>query len=123
MRSCDDQRNISWADALHPHKKARKHDNGARVELSGKAAIAKSHGIDTPWNDIFDKGRIISSTGGDGKVYQGTTLKGNKPAALKFVYAGGGDKNAIEKAMARGHHITHLRSPEHRSVAGHIICA
>ena len=99
MAHCDAQRNIAWAEALRPHDKDDDRDDtrGACVELPGVSAIAKSHGIDTPWHAIFRRGRNICNTGGDGRVYQAKTLKGNKPVVLKFVYGARDDIDKTEK--------------------------
>ena len=114
---------IALVEARRPHKKkARSHNTGASVEESSASAIAKSHGIGAPWDDISRRGRDISINGGDRKVYHATIVKGRKLAVLKFIFAACRDKDATETAMARGHHITHVRSPEHRSVVGHIHC-
>ena len=99
MAHCDAQRNIAWAEALRPHDKDDDRDDtrGACVELPGVSAIAKSHGIHTPWHAIFRRGRNICNTGGDGRVYQAKTLKGNKPVVLKFVYGARDDIDKTEK--------------------------
>ena len=110
MANAFDQHNIEWDEALRPCKKkprlhntdealcpsqnAPSHNTGALVEASSAVAIAKSHGIETEWNVVFAIGENISRNGGDGQVYQAKTLRGQKLALLKFVYA---DEHDAEK--------------------------
>ena len=76
-------------------------------------AIAESHGVHTSWDDVFAKEGLISNTGGDGAVYRAKTLRDDKPAVLKFVYAVEGDKNATEKSWRE---VTILRMFHHPSI-------